>query len=60
MPIKNNTIPARITAKVDTASVFLAPAVEGTGLVAGRVIRMIAEKAGIRDLLSKSMGTSTL
>lgn len=58
VPIKNNTIPARITAKVDTASVFLAPAVEGTGLVAGRVIRMIAEKAGIRDLLSKSMGTS--
>lgn len=58
VPIKNNTIPARVTAKVDTAHIFLAPAVEGTGLVAGRVIRMIAEKAGIKDVLSKSMGTS--
>lgn len=58
VPLKNSTIPARITAKIDTAHVFLAPAVEGTGLVAGRVIRMIAEKAGIRDILSKSMGTS--
>ncbi len=58
VPLKNNTIPARITARTDTAKVFLAPAVEGTGLVAGRVIRMIAEKAGIQDLLSKSIGTS--
>ncbi|MEF3244877.1 MAG: 30S ribosomal protein S5 [Caldisericaceae bacterium] len=58
VPIKNNTIPLRITMKKDTAHVFLAPAVEGTGLVAGRVVRMIAEKAGIQDLLSKSIGSS--
>lgn len=58
VPIKNNTIPLRITVKKDTAHVFLAPAVEGTGLVAGRVVRMIAEKAGIQDLLSKSIGSS--
>jgi len=58
VPLKNNTIPMRITAKKDTAHVFLAPAVEGTGIVAGRVVRMIAEKAGIQDLLSKSLGTS--
>ncbi len=58
VPIKNNTIPLRITMKKDTAHIFLAPAVEGTGLVAGRVVRMIAEKAGIQDLLSKSLGSS--
>jgi len=58
VPLKNNTIPMRITARKDTAHVFLAPAVAGTGLVAGRVVRMIAEKAGIQDLLSKSLGSS--
>lgn len=58
VPLKNNTIPSRISAKIDTAHVFLAPAVPGTGLVAGRVIRAIAEKAGIQDVLSKSIGTS--
>jgi len=56
--IKNNTIPARITVRRNTATVFLAPAVPGTGIVAGRAVRMIAEKAGIQDLLSKSMGSS--
>ncbi len=58
VPIKNNTIPTRITAKYDAAYVFLAPAVPGTGIVAGRVIRAIATKAGIQDILSKSLGTS--
>ncbi len=58
VPIKNNTIPTRITAKYDAAYVFLAPAVPGTGVVAGRIIRAIATKAGIRDILSKSLGTS--
>ncbi len=58
VPIKNNTIPTRITSKFDAAYVFLAPAVPGTGIVAGRVIRAIATKAGIQDLLSKSLGTS--
>jgi len=57
VPIKNNTIPTRITAKYDAAYIFLAPAVPGTGIVAGRVIRAIATKAGIQDLLSKSLGT---
>ncbi len=56
--IKNNTIPARITIKRNAANVFLAPAVPGTGIVAGRAVRMIAEKAGIQDMLSKSMGSS--
>ena len=58
VPLKNNTIPTRITTKFDAAYVFLAPAVSGTGIVAGRVIRAIADKAGIQDLLSKSLGTS--
>lgn len=57
VPLKNNTIPARISSRSDTAYVFLAPAVPGTGLVAGSVIRAIAEKAGIQDILSKSIGS---
>jgi len=58
VPLKNNTIPMRITAKYGAARVFLAPAVKGTGIVAGSVVRAIAEKAGIQDLLSKRLGTS--
>jgi len=58
VPLKNNTIPTRITTKFDAAYVFLAPAVPGTGIVAGKVIRAIADKAGIQDILSKSLGTS--
>ena len=58
VPLKNNTIPMRITAKSSAGYVFLAPAVKGTGIVAGSVVRAIAEKAGIQDLLSKRLGTS--
>ena len=57
VPIKNNTIFMRMDSVKNTAHVFLAPAVEGTGIVAGGVVRMIAEKAGIEDLLSKSIGS---
>jgi len=56
--LKNNTIPMRITSKSGAGYVFLAPAVKGTGIVAGRVVRAIAEKAGVQDLLSKTIGTS--
>jgi len=58
VPIKNNTIPMRITSKSGAGYVFLAPAVKGTGIVAGRVVKAIAEKAGIEDLLSKTLGTA--
>lgn len=58
VPLKNNTIPMRITVKYGAGRVFLAPAVKGTGIVAGSVVRAIAEKAGIQDLLSKRLGTS--
>lgn len=58
VPIKNNTIPMRITSKSGAGYVFLAPAVRGTGIVAGRVVKAIAEKAGIEDLLSKTLGTA--
>ncbi|MEA3314037.1 MAG: 30S ribosomal protein S5 [Caldisericota bacterium] len=58
VPIKNNTIPMRITSKSGAGYVFLAPAVKGTGIVAGRVVKEVAEKAGIEDLLSKTFGTA--
>ena len=48
----------RITSKSGAGYVFLAPAVKGTGIVAGRVVKAIAEKAGIEDLLSKTLGTA--
>lgn len=53
-----STIPHDITSKFGSAKILLKPAREGKGLVAGGTIRVMAELAGIRDIVSKSFGTS--
>ena len=58
VPIIKETIPHEIEAKVSGAKIFLKPASKGTGLIAGGVIRTILEVAGIRNILSKSLGSS--
>lgn len=52
------TLPHDTDAKVAGARILLRPASAGTGLIAGGVIRTILEVAGVRDALSKSLGSS--
>lgn len=52
------TLPHETEAKVAGARILLKPASPGTGLIAGGVIRSILEVGGVRDALSKSLGSS--
>ena len=58
VPVVNNTIPHQTSARYGGADIFLRPATVGTGVIAGGTIRMVVEAAGIKDILSKSKGSS--
>jgi small subunit ribosomal protein S5 len=56
--LRDTTIPHEVLSRYDGAKVLLRPASAGTGLIAGKTVRAVCELAGVRNMLSKSLGSN--